>query len=315
MNNRLLRTLASCRYPWTIDLLRKYQDILSWRGVACNEDMQWTYDIVYEFGDRLNEGFNKIDFCSNRKLPWSVEFIEEFWQYMDWEALAQNEWFMQNPVFAKHYEKELRMYFDDTQQKEAKDYEMERIEQFIIDVKTYPELNFLKTEDIENTKRIDWNALSKNIYLPWSKELIERYRYQWDWNALSKNETVPWNLEMMECFEDQIKWVELNENKRSSRRVNDYGISQNEGIKWKKAILDRFAHKLDPHFITFNPNTEWNLELLLTHYAFFEEENIGHWELIWNFLFPTKDSEAMILNLLDEVLELREGIKYNRENL
>jgi hypothetical protein len=51
-----------------------------------------------------------------------------------------------------------------------------------------------------------WNWSSGNSSLPWSIDLIEKYRDKWDWEWLSNNLFLPWSIELIEKYKDKWNW-------------------------------------------------------------------------------------------------------------
>ena len=68
--------------------------------------------------------------------------------------------------------------------------------------------------------------------MPWSLELIEKYKDKWSWGSLSNNKTfnkaLPWSLELIERFEDCWSWGEL---------------SANEALPWSLELIEKYKDK------------------------------------------------------------------------
>src|SRR5690554_365683 len=69
----------------------------------------------------------------------------------------------------------------------------------------------------EKLERRQWHLLSQNESLPWSENLIERFKDKWYWGdnlirGLSKSEALPWSESFIEKFEDKWDWRSLSFN-------------------------------------------------------------------------------------------------------
>jgi hypothetical protein len=70
--------------------------------------------------------------------------------------------------------------------------------------------------------------LSENESLPWSLELIRKYKDKWNWSNLSKNKLLPWSIELIYEFENKWNWRYLSENK---------------SVPFSIELIDRYAKK------------------------------------------------------------------------
>ena len=53
-----------------------------------------------------------------------------------------------------------------------------------------------------------WKELSRDI--PWTEDLLERYKDKEDWEAICDNSDIHWNVAMLEKFRKQIDWAALS---------------------------------------------------------------------------------------------------------
>ena len=100
--------------------------------------------------------------------------------------------------------------------------------------------------------------LSKNESIPWTIELIEKFKEKWDWEydnwsgyeGLSGNPTLPWTLELIEKFNEEWDWEIL-------------------GKKWYLPWTIEFIKKHED---------KWNWDTLWINYGIWEKvfkENIN----------------------------------------
>ena len=91
-------------------------------------------------------------------------------------------------------------------------------------------------------------SISQNIALPWSTELIERYIDKWDWHELSINPALPWSIEFIEKYIDKWHW---------------YKISSNRGLPWSIAFIERYLGELDWFELSGSITLPWSKELII----------------------------------------------------
>lgn len=86
--------------------------------------------------------------------------------------------------------------------------------------------------------KLDWERLSCNEHLKWSKRLIFKYRDYWDWECLSGNEALPWSDRLIIKFEDYWHWKE-------KENTWDCCLAENESVKWSYKILKKYPERID----------------------------------------------------------------------
>jgi hypothetical protein len=52
----------------------------------------------------------------------------------------------------------------------------------------------------EHAERWDWERLSANPQLPWSRQLLQNYAPHWNWATLSALRQLPWDIEFFSAF-------------------------------------------------------------------------------------------------------------------
>ena len=110
----------------------------------------------------------------------------------------------------------------------------------------------------------DWALLSGNEALPWSLELIERFRDRWNWvvGGLSANESLPWSLELIQRYEHRWNWG-------GEHGVDDSGLSGNESLPWSLELIERYEDRwgwgnegVPERSLCSNEALPWSPELL-----------------------------------------------------
>jgi hypothetical protein len=172
--------------------LERYQDILSWSCLAANKNLKWNTVLIDRFKDRLFEFPVDEYFHHNENLPFDVAFINRYYNYWDWELLAENERIKENIKLQEHFQKELAPYTDsfDLPQRE------------ILEPRVFISETIFDPTDIERNIKLNSAALSRNRNLPWSEELIAQFSDRWIWQVLSYNKAIPWSLSLILRFKE-----------------------------------------------------------------------------------------------------------------
>jgi hypothetical protein len=293
----------SFRCKLTRQQLTKYQNLLIWHFIVCNRSINWTTEILDEFKDRIFEDddpFPEINL--NESLPWSIEFIERYEDLWEWFYLAKNDEVMGNPEIRQHFYSRVSEYIQDYEEmgKSGKS-EAELLEAELKELSQHKEWQLRSSEEIDRTQNINWMRLSQNKILPWSPELIEKYKDKWEWKWLTMNQSIPWNLELIKQFEDKIDWFT-----DTGELVYCVGtLSGNMSVPWDAEILSTYRHRLNRSDVSIGQNAKWDIDLLIQFKDFWDYDILVLNQLIWEKVFPEFDSEEQINELLDAILERR----------
>ena len=80
--------------PWSESLLEKYRDRWDWEGLSNNEGLLWSMTILEKYKHKLvwknNEPWGG-GLSINKKVPSSIEMIEEYRDRWDWNKLVDNQ--------------------------------------------------------------------------------------------------------------------------------------------------------------------------------------------------------------------------------
>jgi len=307
-------------FPLNYQQLTKYQTLLDWDYIVSNLALDWTSEIMDAFKDRVFTDVRYPKININERLPWSIEFIERYEDRWNWNLLGRNPRVMGNPEIREHFYHHLSEHIEGYERwiKSPKNYEMmsdaEVLEDKLTELDGLKELQLRSAEEIENTQNIDWTYLSQNELLPWSAELIEKYKKEWDWRWLSNNESIPWNLELIKQFEDRIYWgpdyMEDFDNGDDFDMFFDLCcISANPTIEWDAEIISTFKKKLHKPYISVSEFAKWDIDLLIQFADFWHYSFLARNDSMWGKVFPEFNTEEQINALLDVVLERRSGVK------
>jgi len=298
---RFLRCRVSNYFPFTFEELKRYRDILYWDCLAGNENIEWDMEIVDEFCEQLwdKDGFFP-EFNMNPALPWSVEFIQRYLDYVSWELLSQNETVARNEAILYHFAADFEPYHDNIKMyrsKEEKDLsaelEIERMAQ-------HPELRMTHPDEHVLLDFPNWWLMSQNTLFDWNIEMMARYEERWNWSQLELNKSIPWNLAMLERFEHRMEWpVETGSDIALERNCVTSGITVNFSVVWTKEMLKRYGHKLDPVAISHNKVIPWDFEMVLSFMHFLEPADLALNDQCWSRVFPEFDQRENLLPLLE----------------
>jgi len=102
--------------------------------------------------------------------------------------------------------------------------------------------------------RWTWCHLSLNNGIPWSEEIIIKYEEFWDWHNLSQNESILWTPKLLELYKDKLDWTYLSSHLnilRPNSLINNLStylnwekFSNNPYFPWDISLMQRFEHNL-----------------------------------------------------------------------
>jgi len=170
----------SKNFSLDMDLLTFLQDDLRWGFVSCNQNINFTIELINAFKKR--------------------------WY---WRDLSSNKTVMQSPDILNHF-KRLSRY----------KHEEEDLSSDDPDSCYHPNIRYHKyslTEIEEKKEKISWSHLSSNEHMNWNYTFLEKYRdYFWFGNnknensfstngmELYSNEAVPWDIDTLLLFEEKL---------------------------------------------------------------------------------------------------------------
>lgn len=243
--------------PWSLDLIERYLDLWDWGGggakvmaIASNKAMREgrTREVVDILRRRV-EMIGRLDISDtsglscNRSLPWSLELIKRYEDRWDWWWLSTNEEIPWSSDLIDRYidrwdwggNLQVRRDWGDP-----------------LDHRT-------RARNELHRDGWDMGGLAKNKSLPWSHELIDRYKDRWDWGMLSKNDALPWSVELIERYGDRWNWKFLSSNRSlpwSLELLNDYEVRWNWGAPYTKENRGTYTG------LSGNVSLPWSVDLI-----------------------------------------------------
>ena len=150
--------------------------------------------------------------------PWSKSELYKYGEYLNWSFISENE--------SIEWNEELIQSFDS--------YLF-----FSRDNGVYPEVC----------------GLSANKAIPFTKQLIWKYKDKWDWTALTDNPSISWTEKLLDEFKDYWSW-EVYE------FAGNIGLSRNENLPWSIDLIEKFKDKWFWSELSSNPALPWSMKLL-----------------------------------------------------
>ena len=80
----------SGEFPWSEQLLEKYQDKVDWKAVSVNDNMFWTASMLEKFKHFID--WDQLSCCTHKCIL-TAEMLERFKEYWNWGELSRNECF------------------------------------------------------------------------------------------------------------------------------------------------------------------------------------------------------------------------------
>lgn len=231
---------------WTIELIEKNKDIWRWYGLSNNKSLPWSDQLI----DRFKNYWDWNILIRNESISWTIKSIEKYENY--WKLRP-------NP----NYEEGHELTIDELATQEYSDYmNTNAINKLQEDIEM-PEDRFLND---------GYKFLQQNKSLPWSIELIEKYKYKWNWDDLSMNVAIPWSVELIEKFINKWNWDNLSINntlpwsdnfiERFLLQWNWSKLSGNESIPWSIEFIQKFETNIDWSELSGNNSIPWSVEFL-----------------------------------------------------
>lgn len=122
--------------------------------------------------------------------------------------------------------------------------------------------------------------IEKNENIPWTVDLIDRYKEEWSWRSFSNNKSLPWSTDFMTKFRNYMDWDWLSESNClpwSVSLIQEFSgkwdwekLSQNESLPWSASLLETCKGRWDWQSLSKNESLPWSVGLI--------EAFIGKWD-------------------------------------
>jgi|GEM_PF-5442550 len=298
------------KYPLSIDMLRRHRDILDWELISLNEVLPWSQAIIIEFQDFLDFGNGDDETESkwinlNPAIPWSVELLEQLEDKVQWKELATLPAIYDDMRIRLRFYHRLAPYLSQMSEDavpsghdQSGGEEIEWLIQHIEAYNDHPELCYHTVAEIDAAESINWQVLSQNSYLPWSIELLEKYREKWDWNLLSLNDSLPWSERLIAAFQDLWEWGGLGDANEYGDRLVVWGLTSNDAIHWTEQMLHRFRDRHDWFHLSYMTQVDWSIEVLYQFQEYLEYDQVLFNDAIWSNIWQGNVAEKQVDRLI-----------------
>jgi hypothetical protein len=167
------------KLPWSIELIEKHKDKWDWFYLSMNSGIKINLEIFEKFNTSWN-GWNPRTLGLNKNI--SVKIIEKYPYSCVYEKQGD-------------YEKN---YYTSYLYNEYFPWTIDLIEEKSFDL-------FWKDNNRSSIRKI----FAKNTLIPWSEELLNKYKRDLDWNHLTENDSVPWSLDLINKFAIHLTYSQI----------------------------------------------------------------------------------------------------------
>jgi hypothetical protein len=267
-----LKRLIELYYPFTINDLKTLESTLDFEPISRNSKISWNKKILDSFKDKLWWG----GLSYNPSVVWDNETISRYEGKIRWQnALEHPNFAWSRELFLKHRDDFdfLNILQIPVELKES-DLELFSPEQLryicLIENLPWSEALLEKYKDV-----FDWEIVSSNPGIPFSKDLYCKYFDRWDHNSLQANKRLisdsyifeflafatldfsaisaykeDWTMRFINWYEKELDWDQLSGNKH---------------LPWDQGIIEKFEDRWNWFVMSGNRRVPWTWELIEKH--------------------------------------------------
>jgi|GEM_PF-2118911 len=332
-------------FPWDIDLLREFSDSIQWGFLAENRNLDWNEDIIDEFSDKWTEyiyfrwesltdpSFN-IDkwesLSANPALPWSISFIDKYQDKWEWSRLSYNKGLPWSIELIEIYKN--KWDWSELSANGGIKWDEELIKRYKdkVDIcKLHENKSVVWTNDMldrcfETVKKdkcnyIRWSGFAENENIPWTADLLEKYKEYLSWSSLSNNPKLPWNGDLIKKFLLNWDWSSLSQSTAIpwSTEIIDAGIDSGKGYwHWQylsansslpmsdSAFFEKYLEYWDWQMLLCNESLPWSIDFLRKYEDHFKKYWNSHGcivenKMLWEKAFAPYLDDDFVIELLD----------------
>jgi len=257
---KFFQKIISTGYPFTSKQIDKFQELIDWRELSNNAEINWSDEVLSKYSDLLDWE----NLLANKEIDWPTERIEKFKNKIHWESLSKNgsiKWPEIIPMYIQN------VNWKELTRNKSFPWTLDNVRRHAANISAFwgnlsENSGLVVSEKLINefADRIDWASISNNKGPFWTDEFIYKYQDRLNWNALSRNPALPWSFSFLKLYEDKIDWIEL---------------SKNSGMCWSEYILDKYKDDLAFAWLSENPGLPWNLEFVKKYEALWKWSNLG----------------------------------------
>ena len=268
----------SASYPFSIAQIRKYKEALNWYYIHTNCLIPWSIDFIEEFKDYLFffDPLNSQEpywIHTNSSIPWSLELLEKFKDHWQWEVLQENGIVMDDEEMREYVYENIRELPQETESI----HEIEPASKEPLRYYNHPPFEDTLVFETPPSLRDELIQVSNKITrgeLKITYELITHYIPFWNWKILSIDHGL--FLSHSEILQLSDKWFLGHYSKTNTGFQLLFGLVNNQAVSWNTSLTQHFKERLDWDFFTEHGNIAYSLEFLT------EFENHINWSLLNN---------------------------------
>jgi hypothetical protein len=266
-----------------------YKNLLDWRKISENENINWSYEILYAFQNQINwEDFtvnsnafkdksllvlfdNKIDWfgvndiigCSivaNEGILWDIETIDKYADKIDIQKLSrQTNVSWSETLIDKYIDK---WDFVQLAHNESIPWTFELFEKYLDESYFYyfgvqTNYNLISFEVIEKYGHLlDWSKISNNPKLPWiEKDLLNYWSKKIDWSIIAFNSYFyvndkDFHKTIITKWSNPIRYDKLR------------WFSYNKHFPWSIEMIEKYKYGIVWRNLCSNEGIIWNSEMI-----------------------------------------------------
>jgi hypothetical protein len=338
------------KLPWTDELIIKFSDRWIWNYEdtegSCllrNDAIEWSKNVIHRYPDKfpgewlatktellnnhleiLEDFKDKLwwDYISgNEYMNWSEELIDRYIDYWNWDILSANEAIRWNRVNREKYKG--RFNIESHHRGSSEMFINKRIVENNAFMNSEVECTrvLYTPEEFELRRRLNPPGhLSLDERVPWSDELIEKWKHEWNWGSLSLNENLPWSESLIEKYVERWNWENLSVNRSlpwtekliekfvdrwdfGTNKVSPYddavqyctsGLSSNPKLPWSMDFIKKYESRWTWSSLSYSEEIQWSIEILQEFEQKWDWDEIVWNETMWKKVFyPYLDEEIV----------------------
>lgn len=223
------------KYP---DIFRDFFDKLDWDSISGNEEINFSEELIDKFASFWNWDY----LSGNRAIDWTEESIDKYKSMFNFERYREgNDELWLNIKYTRSLDKE------SDNQTISEHIEAEKIDS------TNPNIN--ESEQVDQ-KRFITELKGKGIF-----ELIESNKEHLDWEGTSLDRSIPWSIELIERYKDKWEWGH-EETDKDGRTTITFGLTSNPKLPWSADLIRKFQDYWYWSYLSYSEFVPWSLELI-----------------------------------------------------
>jgi len=285
-----------------LSLLDAFEDKIDWSGgdcygdsIAANEGIYWDIELIGKYADKLN--FEKLSYSTN--VEWSELLLEKHKDKWDYDELILNEsipWTLE--LFDKYFDKSTLLKIHVQSNTRLMTFDLIQKYYHLINWHTIcsnPNLPWIEKNLLELwSERIFWSKIVDNPFFiqnneycqkyshkwqihkketksslawnhefQWTKETIEKLKFELDWSVLCSNNSIVWDINLIESFSKYVVWGGWKDGELYNGQgevVSPFGgkeycwgLIENISIPWSIDFILHFEDKLELEALESNP--------------------------------------------------------------